>query len=111
MFGKINKNNIRDIQICSFIKENVLESELENIYLDKENRIKIVVFKFYPEETDIMNYINCLIENYIKEKNYEENQNIKKVFIFSVHMNRIFKKDKNDPKMEICIQRNELYIR
>ena len=58
-----------------------------------------------------MNYINCLIENYIKEKNYEENQNIKKAFIFSVHMNSIFKKDKNDPKMEIFIQRNELYIR
>jgi hypothetical protein len=108
MFGKINKNNIRDIQICSLSTENELESELENIYLDEGDRIKIIVFKFHPEETVIMNYINYLIENYIKEKNYEENQNKKKAFIFSVHMNRIFEKDKNDPKKENFIQRNEL---
>ena len=82
MFGKINKNDIRDIQICSLSTENELESELENIYLDEGDRIKIVVLKFYPEETVIMNYINYLIENYIKEKNSEENQNKKKLLFF-----------------------------
>ena len=107
MFGKINKNEIRDIQICSLSAENEVESELEKLYLDEGNRIKIVVFRFNPDETDIMNYINYLIENYFKEKNYEEKEN-KKAFIFSVHMNRIFEADKKDPKKENFIQRNEL---
>ena len=107
MFGKINKNEIRDIQICSFSAENEVESELEKLFLDEGNRIKIVVFRFHPEETIIMNYINYLIENYFKEKNYEDKES-KKAFIFSVHMNRIFEEDKKDPKKENFIQRNEL---
>ena len=108
MFGKISKNNIKDIQICSLSKENEVESELEKLYLDEGNKIKIVVFRFHPEETVIMNYINYLIENYYKEKNFEEKELKKKAFIFSVHMNRIFEADKSDPKKENFIQRNEL---
>ena len=56
-----------------------------------------------------MNYIKFFIENNKKEKNYEdENKNIKKAFIFSVHMNRIFKSDIADPKKAKYIERNEL---
>ena len=56
-----------------------------------------------------MNYIKFFIENHIKEKNYEdEAKNIKKAFIFSVHMNRIFNIDKQDPKKAKYLERNEL---
>ena len=109
MFGKINKNNIKDIQISSLSAENELEAELEKLYLDEEDIIKIIIFKFNPNETDIMNYIKFFIENHIKEKNYEnENKNKKKAFIFSIHMNRIFEADKKDPKKRKYIERNEL---
>ena len=109
MFGKINKNNIKEIQISSLSAENELEAELENIYLDEDDKNKIIVFKFNPYETDIMNYIKYFIENHIKEKNYEEeNKNKQKAFIFSVHMNRIFEEDKKDSKKKKYIERNEL---
>ena len=108
MFGKIKKKYIKDIQICSLSAENELESQLENLYSDEGDTIKIVIFRFHPEETVIMNYINYLIENYVKDKNYDENLNKKKAFIFSVHMNRIFEADKKNPKRENFIQRNKL---
>jgi hypothetical protein len=108
MFGKIGKKNIKDIQIGSLSSENELESELEKLYLDEEDKNKIIVFKFNPFETDIMNYIKYFIENHIKEKNYDENKNKKKAFIFSIHMNRIFESDKKDPKKKKYIERNEL---
>ena len=97
MFGKITKNNIYDILISSLSAENELEAEIEKFYID-ENK-KIFVFKFNPEETDLMNYIKFFIENHIKEKNYDdEAKNIKKAFIFTVHMNRIFESDRKDQK-------------
>ena len=107
MFGKINKNNIKDIQISSLSEENELEAELEKLYLDEEDKIKIIVLKFNPYETDIMNHIKFFIENHIKEKNYED-KNKQKAFIFSIHMNRIFKEDKEDPKKKKYLERNEL---
>ena len=107
MFGKINKNSIIYISISSLSAENELEAEIEKFYIN-DNK-KIFVFKFNPEETDLMNYIKFFIENHIKEKNYDdEAKNIKKAFIFTVHMNRIFESDKNDPKKAKYIERNEL---
>ena len=107
MFGEIHKENITDILISSLSSENELEAELEKFYLEPNK--KIFVMKFNPEETDIMNYVKFFIENHIKEKNYDdENKNIKKAFIFSVHMNRIFEVDKQDPKKAKYVERNEL---
>jgi hypothetical protein len=107
MFGKINKENITDILISSLSAENELEAEIEKFYIEPNK--KIFVLRFNPEETDIMNYIKFFIENQIKEKNYDdENKNIKKAIIFSVHMNRIFESDKKDPKKAKYIERNEL---
>ena len=107
MFGKINSNNITDRLISTLSSENDLEGELETFYL--ENDKKIFVLRFNPEETDIMNYIKFFIENYIKEKNFfEEDNNNKKAFIFTIHMNRIFESDKLDKKKKKYIERNEL---
>ena len=104
MFGEIDKTNIKEIQISSLNSENELEAQLEQIYLDPKNQIKIIVIKFNPYETDIMNYVKFFIENYLKEKNYLEENN-KKAFIFSIHMNRIFDEDKGK---EDYIERNKI---
>ena len=104
MFGEIDKTNIKEIQISSLNSENELEAQLEQIYLDPKNQIKIIVIKFNPYETDIMNYVKFFIENYLKEKNYLEENN-KKAFIFSIHMNRIFDEDKSK---EDYIERNKI---
>ena len=108
MFGKISKNNIKEILISSINGENELETEVDRIYLDEEDKNKIIVFKFNPYETDIMNYIINFLDNYIKEKNYVgENKNKQKAFIFTVHMNRIFDEDKKDIKKKKYIEKNE----
>ena len=107
MLGKMNKDSITEVLISSLSAENELENELEKFYLDPNK--KIFVLKFNPDETDIMNYIKFFIENYIKEKNYtDENKNIKKAYVFTIHMNRIFKEDLDDPKKKKYIERNEL---
>ena len=108
MFGKINAYNITDILISQLSSENQLEEELEKFYLDNEK--KIFVLKFNPEETDLMNYTKFFIENYIKEKNYfDENKNNKKAFIFTIHMNRIFDSVKLDKqKNKKFLDRNKM---
>ena len=107
MFGEIDRTNIKEIQISSLNSENELEAQLESIYLDRENKTKIIVIKFNPDETDIMNYIKFFIENYLKEKNYLE-ENSKKSFIFTVHMNRIFNEDVKDELKEDFVEKNTL---
>ena len=107
MFGEIDRTNIKEIQISSLNSENDLEVQLESIYLDRENKTKIIVIKFNPDETDIMNYIKFFIENYLKEKNYLE-ENSKKSFIFTVHMNRIFNEDLKDELKGNFIEKNTL---
>ena len=106
IFGKIKRNSIKEIQISTLSSENELESELEQLYLNEGDKIKIIVFKFNPDETKKINYVKYFIENYIKEKNLDEDN--KKAFIFTIHMNRIFETDKNDPKKKKYIERNKL---
>ena len=107
LLGKIDKNVIQEIQISSLSTENELEAQLEKIYLGEGKRIKIAVFKFNPYETSIMNYVKFFIENHIKEKNYIDENN-KKVFIFSVHMNRILLSDETDKKKRSFVRKNKL---
>ena len=60
LLGKIDKNAIKEIQISSLSTENELEAQLEKVYLSEGDKIKIVVIKFNPFETGIMNYVNFL---------------------------------------------------
>ena len=111
MFGKIKKENISETMISSLHSENELEEELEDFYLNPSK--KIFVFKFTPIETDMMNYLQFFIQNQFIEKYSGEiingdNNYYKRAFIFSVHLNRIFDKDKADPKKENFIKRNTL---
>ena len=107
LLGKINKDNIKEIQISSLYAENDLETQLEQVYLGEGNKYKIIIIKFNPNETKIMNYVKFFIENHIKEKNYIE-ENKKKVYIFSVHMNRIFEEDEKDKKKRRYVKKNQL---
>ena len=107
LLGKIDKNAIKEIQISSLSTENELEAQLEKVYLSEGDKIKIVVIKFNPFETGIMNYVKFFIENHIKEKNYLDDK-FKKVYIFSVHMNRIFLADEKDNKKKSYVRKNTL---
>ena len=106
MFGKISINNITDILISSLSSENDLGIELENFYFNNDK--KVMILRFNPEETDIMNYVKFFIENYLKEKKYLEENDNKMAFIFTIHMNRIFEEDKKDKKKKKYIERNRL---
>ena len=107
MFGLIDRTNIKEIQISSLYSENELEAQLESIYLDKDNKTKIIVIKFNPDETDIMNYVKFFIENYLKEKNYLE-ENLKKAFIFTIHIKRLYNDELKDEKKAEYITKNTL---
>ena len=107
LLGTIDKSNIKEIKISSLNEEKDLEAILEDVYLYQKDKIKIVLFKFTPYQAGIMNYIKFFIENHIKEKNYLD-ENYKKVFIFSVHMNRIFKEDENNVKRKRYVEENIL---
>ena len=107
LLGRIDKSNIKEVKISSLNEEKDLEVILEDVYLNKRDKIKIILFKFTPYQAGIMNYIKFFIENHIKEKNYLD-ENFKKVFIFSVHMNRIFKEDENNVKRKRYVEENIL---
>ena len=107
LLGRIDKSNIKEVKINSLNEEKDLEVILEDVYLNKRDKIKIVLFKFTPYQAGIMNYIKFFIENHIKEKNYIDENN-RKVFIFSVHMNRIFNEDENNPKRKRYVEENIL---
>ena len=107
MFGPIDRTNIKEIKIGSLNSENELEAQLESIYLDKDNKTKIIVIKFNPDETDIMNYAKFFLENYLKEKNYLD-ENSKKAFIFTIHIKRINNEDLKDEMKAEYIGRNTL---
>ena len=115
MFGEINSENTTEIMVGSLNSENELEEKIENFYLNPSK--KILIFKFNPFETDIMNHIKFFIENQIIEKysikEGDENKDnfknsYKKAFIFTIHLNRIFNKDSIDKKNKNYIERNKL---
>jgi len=86
-FGDINNKNIFEIKISSIKSENTLEKRIDDFFNDKEK--KICLIRFNPSEGPFINYIKFFIEN--KEKDLS-NKN-EKVFIFIVHLVRIFNQD------------------
>ena len=89
LIGTISKDNIKQIIISSIKSESDLEKELDSFFSEKN--YKICLIKFMPYEGTLMNYLKNFIEN--KEKNLDDKNNSKKVFIFIVHMERVLKKD------------------
>ena len=98
LIGTISKENIKQIIISSIKSENELERELD--YFFNEKNYKICLIKLMPYEGSLMNYLKYFIEN--KEKDLDDKNNSKKVFIFIVYMTRVLKKDlKSMDKMSL----------
>ena len=99
VFGNIISNNIFEIKISSIKSENEFERKIDNFYNDKEK--KICLIRFNSNEGSFINYIKFFIEN--KEKallsSKNENEiNSEKIFIFIVHLIRIFNQDSSNEK-------------
>ena len=92
LLGKISKRNIREIQMGLFNSENEFELFLDDIYSEKENDNKIIVFKFNDENKIMINSILYFIENYNREKKDNISHKNQKMFIFLVHMKRILER-------------------
>ena len=98
LIGTISKENIKQIIISSIKSENELERELDTFF--NEKNYKICLIKLMPYEGSLMNYLKYFIEN--KEKDLDDKNNSKKVFIFIVYMTRVLKKDlKSMDKMSL----------
>ena len=88
--GKINTDNISEIKISSFTKENKFEDSINDFFIKESKKLCFIKFNF--NERHFLNYVKFLIEN--KEKEFKENNNeneiLKKAFIFIVYLNRNF---------------------
>ena len=85
------KENIKIIKIKNIKSENEFEKNIEEFFI--ENKYKICLIQFKPKDTKLINYIKFFIEN--KEKEYNNNS---KIFIFLIHMKRIFNSELNKEK-------------
>ena len=100
LIGRIDKENIKQINISSLKSESEFERHLEEFY--NGNNLKICIIKFMPHESDFMEYIKSFIEN----KENEVYKKKEKVFIFIVYMSRISNDDiKNIDRMTIKEQK------
>ena len=97
--GLINKCNISEIRISSIHNEFYLEKEIEE-FLETDD-LKICFIKLTPYEYSAIDYLKIVIENKEKEfKIKKEKFIINKLFIFLVHLERIFNKDLENPYKE-----------
>jgi len=87
---EINKENIKIIQISGIKSEIELEKNLDEFFSDENLEVCLIQFK--TEECKMINYIKFFIEN--KEK--EVNNNKSKMFIFIVHIERVFNYELKD---------------
>ena len=80
---KIRDENIKKIKIRGIKSESQFDNEL-NYFLENDN-YKICLIQFTSQEENFMNFIKFFIDNKEKEEGVQ-----KKIYIFIVHMNRIF---------------------
>ena len=96
-FGDIINSNIFQIKISIIKTENELEKKVEDFFNDEEK--KICLIRFNPNEGPFINYIKFFIENKEKELLSNKNETKKeKIFIFIVHLVRIFNQDSQKDK-------------
>ena len=91
-------DNIKIIKLGGIKSEKEYEKNIEEFFND--DKFKICLIHFSPEESNFINYTKFFIEN--KEKEYQNNS---KIFILIVHIFRIFNYefknlDKNDKKYQ-----------
>ena len=108
IYGSINKENIKIILLNSLKSEFELESQINNFI--SNNKYKLCIFKFTPDEGSMMNYLKYFIENKEKELNLnnEAKENNKKIFIFIMHISRVFDKELKDLEMKNEKEKKEI---
>ena len=84
----IGEENIKKIKIRGIKSESQFEKEVDNFL--KNERYKVCLVQFTSHEENFMDFIKFTIENKEKEEGNKE-----KIFIFIVHMNRIFPNKQN----------------
>ena len=82
--GKISLGNIMHLKISDYNSENEFEKKIDFFFKDEKK--KICLIKFKPNEGNFLNYINFFIKNKEKERFNEQN---KKAFVFIVYLSRI----------------------
>ena len=109
IYGNFENENITQIEISSIKSEIELERQLDIFY--SEEKYKLCLIKIRPFEGKFMNYLNYFIDN--KDKNYEINKKDPKkksykIFIFIVHMVRIFNSELKDIEKKTKTEQNEI---
>ena len=109
IYGNFENENITQIEISSIKSEIELERQLDIFY--SEEKYKLCLIKIRPFEGKFMNYLNYFIDN--KDKNYELNRKDNKnkshkIFIFIVHMVRIFNSELKDFEKKSKTEQNEI---
>jgi len=98
-FGKITNDNLFQIKISSLKTENEFEELIDDFYRDDKK--KVCLIRFRPNEGTFLNYIQFFIKNkekdLLSQKKEEENKS-QKIFIFIIHLIRIFNQNVNDEK-------------
>ena len=94
-FGKLTPKEIKDIRISSFKSENSFEEEIDKFL---NEAYKVCLIRFNSSEGNFINYVKYFIENKEKEfiSNNEDKNNIK-IFIFIVHLTRVYDYELKDP--------------
>ena len=108
MIGKIELNNITTIEINSLTSENKFEDKLTEFFND-DNK-KLCIIKFKSNERHFLNYVKFFIENKEKETIFNDNEKIKKSFVFIVYLNRAFNSNCDSIiKEKKEIEKNSMY--
>ena len=105
--GELPNGSIIDIKISDFKSENQFEKKIDQFF--SEEKQKICIIKFKPNEGSFMNYIKFFIENKEKEKFVDKNiKQQKKAFIFIVHLFRINNSDLDNSKEKTDAQQKNI---
>jgi hypothetical protein len=88
IFGKLSKDSIEHLKISDYKSENEFEKDFD--FFLNDDKKKICLIKFKPNEGNFLNYINFFIKNKEKERINENNkEQNKKAFVFIVYLSRI----------------------
>ncbi len=108
-FGHFENENIAQIEISSIKSEMELERQLDIFF--SEEKYKLCFIKVRPHEGKFMNYLNYFIDNKAKDFEFSKkvkNKNSVKIFIFIVHVVRVFNSDLKNFDKKSQKEQNEI---
>ena len=108
-FGHFENENISQIEISSIKSEMEFERQLDIFY--SEEKYKICLIKIRPHEGKFMNYLNYFIDNKLKDfelSRKDIKNNAVKIFIFIVHVVRVFNSDLKNLEKKSQKEKNEI---